>query len=61
MKRSMVVSVVVLVVSLFVGGAALKAQAATSSAPRAVSAVQSAGETSTDSGYWAAWADAASH
>jgi hypothetical protein len=62
MNRSVALSVVVLVVSLFVGGA-LKAQAATSSAPRAVPAVQSVDNGSTDggSGYWAAWADAASH
>ena len=55
MKRGILVSVLVLVVSAFVGSA-FQAQAATRTAP-AASAAQS-----TDAGsYWAAWSDAASH
>jgi hypothetical protein len=54
MKRGILVSVLVLVVSAFVGSA-FQAQAATKAAP-AASVSQS-----TDGGYWAAWSDAASH
>ncbi len=54
MKRGILVSVLVLVVSAFVGSA-FQAQAATRSAPAASMAQ------STDSGYWAAWSEAASH
>jgi hypothetical protein len=57
MKRTVTFSVVVLVASLFVG-TALKVHAATEPA---AAAVQSADQTSEDGGYWAAWADAASH
>lgn len=57
MKRTVTFSVVVLVASLFVG-TALKVHAATSPA---AAAVQPADQTSEDAGYWAAWADAASH
>jgi hypothetical protein len=59
MKRTLVFSVAVLVVSLFVG-TVLKVQAATSRAPAAASA---AGQTADAAGpgYWAAWAEAASH
>jgi hypothetical protein len=62
MKRSLMFAVAVLVASLFVGGA-LKVQAATTSAPAPTAAVQPAGDVSTDGdvGYWASWADAASH
>jgi hypothetical protein len=60
MKRSVMVSVVVLVASLFVGSA-LKAQAATSPAAPAVSAAQSVDDASAGGGYWAAWSEAASH
>ena len=60
MKRSITLSVVVLVASLFVG-TALKAQAATTPASPAASTAQSADDASTDGGYWAAWSDAASH
>ncbi|HEX8114599.1 MAG TPA: hypothetical protein VF516_43010 [Kofleriaceae bacterium] len=58
MKRSLLVSVAVLVVSLFVG-TALKVQAATTSAPAAASAAVQAD--ASGPGYWAAWAEAASH
>jgi hypothetical protein len=57
MKRTLLVSVAVLVVSLFIGSA-LKVEAATTSAPAAAAQVSNA---SADGGYWAAWADAASH
>jgi len=56
MKRSLVFAVAVLV-GLFVG-TALKVQAATTSAPAA--AVGPA-DASADPGYWASWAEAASH
>ena len=59
MNRFIMLSVVLLVASLFVGSA-LKAQAATSSDRPAVSAAQSTDDAS-DGGYWAAWAEAASH
>jgi hypothetical protein len=57
MKRALVVSVVVLVASLFVGSA-LKVQAATAPAPIAAAAPAA---DAPGPGYWAAWADAASH
>lgn len=57
MKRSLLFSVAILVAALFVG-TALKVQAATTSAP-AAAAAQADG--TTDGGYWAAWAEAASH
>ena len=60
MKRPVIFSAIVLVVSIFVG-TALKAQAATTPASPAASAVQSADDGSADVGYWAAWSDAASH
>jgi len=59
MNRPALISVIVLVASLFVGSA-LKAQAATTPASPAASAVQSA-DASADGGYWAAWSEAASH
>jgi hypothetical protein len=59
MNRSMALSVVVLVVSLFIGSA-FKAQAVAAPASSAGAAVQSA-DGSTGRGYWTAWADAASH
>lgn len=58
MKRTVTFSIVVLVVLLFVG-TALKVHAATE--PATAAAVQPADQTSDDGGYWAAWADAASH
>jgi hypothetical protein len=58
MKRTITVSVIVLVASLFVGSA-FRAQAATKASP-AASMVQSA-DGSTGGGYWAIWAEAASH
>lgn len=60
MNRSIVFSVVLLVASMFVG-TALKAQAATGSARPAASSAQSANNGAADGGYWAAWAEAASH
>jgi len=60
MNRSITLSVIVLVASLLVGGA-FKAQAATTQAPQAASAAQSAADGSADAGYWAAWSEAASH
>ncbi|HEX7841308.1 MAG TPA: hypothetical protein VF469_27710 [Kofleriaceae bacterium] len=60
MKRSITLSAIVLVASLLVGGA-FKAQAATTPASPAASAVQSTDDGSADGGYWAAWSDAASH
>jgi hypothetical protein len=60
MKRTLSLSVVVLVASLFVGSA-LKVHAATTPAAPAAAAVQPADQTSEDGGYWAAWTDAASH
>ncbi len=59
MKRSLMVSVVVLVASLFVG-TALTVQAATTSTPAAATSAAQA-DASASPGYWAAWADAASH
>jgi hypothetical protein len=52
MKRSLVFAVAILV-GLFVG-TALQVQAATTSAPSASAAAQGPG-------YWASWAEAASH
>jgi hypothetical protein len=57
MKRTLVFSVVVLAVSLFVG-TALKVQAAPS-APSATSAAPA--PDAAGPGYWTAWAEAASH
>jgi hypothetical protein len=59
MKRTLMFSVAVLVVSLFVG-TALKVQAATSSVPAAAPAAVQAADASSP-GYWAMWAEAASH
>jgi hypothetical protein len=59
MTRSIVFSAVLLVTSVFVGSA-LKAQAATSSSRPAAAAAQSVDD-SLEVGYWAAWAEAASH
>jgi hypothetical protein len=56
MKRSLVFAVAILV-GLFVG-TALQVQAATASAPSASVAAQ--GDAS-GPGYWASWAEAASH
>lgn len=58
MKRTITVSVIVLMVSLFVGSA-FKAQATTKASP-AASVVQTTDD-STGGGYWAAWSEAASH
>jgi len=55
MKRSLVFAVAILV-GLFVG-TALQVQAATTSAPSAAGAQGDA----SGPGYWASWADAASH
>ena len=61
MKRSLTFSVAVLVASLFVG-TALKVQAATPSSARARAAAAPTASASDDTGgYWAQWADAASH
>jgi hypothetical protein len=63
MKRSLTFSVAVLVASLFVG-TALKVQAATPSSARARARAAAAPTTSASDdtgGYWAQWADAASH
>lgn len=60
MNRVLTLWVVVLVASLFVGGA-LQAQASTRSASPAAAAAQPAGDDAADGGYWAAWSDAASH
>ncbi|HEX3474736.1 MAG TPA: hypothetical protein VHT91_06825 [Kofleriaceae bacterium] len=57
MKRTLLVSVAVLVASLFVG-TALRVQAATVSAPAAAAAQADA---SAGPGYWASWVEAASH
>lgn len=59
MKRSLVFAVAVLV-GLFVG-TALKVQAATSSTSAAVTAAAQADDASAGPGYWASWAEAASH
>lgn len=56
MKRALMFSVAVLVASLLVG-TALKVQAATTSAPAAATQT----DASAGPGYWASWADAASH
>lgn len=56
MKRALMVSVAVLVASLFVG-TAWKVQAATTSAPAAAAQA----DASAGPGYWASWAEAASH
>jgi hypothetical protein len=58
MKRALVFSVAVLVAALC-AGTALKVQAATTSAPAATPAAGAADASSP--GYWAAWAEAASH
>jgi len=60
MNRSISLSVAVLLVSLFVGSA-LQVHAATTPTAPAPAVEQSAGDDSTDVGYWAAWADAVSH
>ena len=57
MKRSLVFAVAVLV-GMFVG-TALQVQAATPSAPAAAAHVQA--DDSASPGYWALWAEAASH
>lgn len=57
MKRSLVFAVAVLV-GLFVGSA-LQVQAATTSAPSAAAVVQA--DDAAAPGYWASWAEAASH
>lgn len=59
MKRTLVFSAVVLVASLFVG-TALKVQAATASTSAAESAAAQSADAASP-GYWAAWAEAASH
>ena len=59
MKRTITVSILALVVSVFVGSA-FKAQAATKTSPAAAVA-QSTDTGSTDAGYWTAWSEAASH
>lgn len=56
MKRTLTISVAVLVASLFVG-TALRVQAATTSAPTAAAAQADA---SAGPGYWASWVEAAS-
>jgi hypothetical protein len=56
MKRALMFSVAALVASLL-AGTALKAQAATPSAPAAAAQT----DASSGPGYWASWADAASH
>lgn len=58
MKRALLFSVAVLVVSLCVG-TGLKVQAATTSAPAAAPAAGADG--ASGPGYWAMWAEAASH
>jgi hypothetical protein len=60
MNRSVTLSIVVLAVSLFVGSV-LRAEAATTIVSPSSSVGQSAGDASTEVGYWAAWGEAASH
>ncbi|HEX3474743.1 MAG TPA: hypothetical protein VHT91_06860 [Kofleriaceae bacterium] len=64
MKRSLVFAVAVLV-GMFVGTAALQVQAATTSARHRAAVVQQQQDVQADDsaspGYWAIWAEAASH
>jgi hypothetical protein len=61
MMRSLTFSVAALVTSLFIG-TALQVQAApTSSATSVAAPAAQTTSASADTGYWAAWADAASH
>ena len=59
MKRSLVFAVAVLV-GMFVG-TALQVQAATTSAPAAAAASDGQADDSASPGFWAMWAEAASH